>query len=322
VNDLNIIDQIKSQILLDTGTNEFEVLEFFIDEEAGGCGKAQHCYFGMNVAKVMEVIEAPKIEPKEHSQDPCFMGTIPLRGHIVPIIDLSVWLKIERLKNDYENVIITEFSRSVQGFIVSGVTEIHRFLWKDVIPPNEFINRLGTNVIIGTLIKDDHFIQLLDLEHIISVLNPESADLRWQTTVRAKNNYMALVAEDSPTIRLMLKKNLEHANFRTNIVNNGEEAFICLKEMEGLAEKEGKTIKDFIDIVIADIEMPQLDGFTLTKRIKEDKGLSKLPVILYSSIITDDLIHKGKSVGADHQICKPDMDKMAEFAIQLIEKKP
>ncbi|MBF0321147.1 MAG: chemotaxis protein CheV [Nitrospirae bacterium] len=321
MNDLNIIDQIKSQILLDTGTNEFEVLEFYIDENSeSGDRKAEHRYFGMNVAKVMEVIEAPKIEPKSHSQDPCFMGTIPLRSHIVPIIDLSVWLKINRLKNDYENVIITEFSRSVQGFIVSGVTEIHRFLWKDVIPPNEYINRLGTNVIIGTLIKDDHFIQLLDLEQIISVLNPESADQRWQTTVKAQKDYMALVAEDSPTIRLMLKKNLELANFRTNIVNTGEDALNWLKKTQEQAAKEGKGIGDFVDIVIADIEMPKLDGFTLTKRIKEDKALQKLPVILYSSIITDDLIHKGKSVGADCQVCKPDMDKMAEFAIQLIEK--
>ncbi|MBF0459418.1 MAG: chemotaxis protein CheV [Nitrospirae bacterium] len=319
MSDRNVIDEIKSQILLDTGTNEFEVLEFFLDE-LDGSGKVEHRYFGMNVAKVMEVIESPKIEPKEHSQDPCFMGTIPLRNHIVPIIDLSVWLQIDRHKNDYENVIITEFSRSVQGFIVSGVTEIHRFMWKDIIPPNEFINRLGTNVIIGTLIKDDHFIQLLDLEHIISVLNPESSEQQWYTSVKAQKNYMALVAEDSPSIRMMLKKSLEHSNFRTNVFNNGEDAFNYLKGMADQAAKEGKGIRDFIDVVISDIEMPKLDGFTLTKKIKEDKELCKLPVILYSSIITDDLIHKGKSVGADCQVCKPDMDKMAEFAIGLIEK--
>ncbi|WP_420265881.1 chemotaxis protein [Candidatus Magnetominusculus dajiuhuensis] len=315
---MNVIDEIKSQILLDAGTNEFEVLEFFLDEQDGG--KVVHRYFGMNVAKVMEVIESPKMEQKEHSQDPCFMGTIPLRNHIVPIIDLSVWLKINRHRSPFENVIITEFSRTVQGFIVSGVTEIHRFMWKDLIPPNEFINKLGTNVVIGTLIKDDHFIQLLDLEHIISVLNPESIQHKWQTSVVAKKNYMAVVAEDSSTIRMMLKKSLEHSNFRTNILNNGEDAFICLKEMADMAVKEGKDIRDFVDIVIADIEMPKLDGFTLTKRIKEDKELKKLPVILYSSIITDELIHKGKSVGADCQVCKPDIDKMAGYAIELIER--
>ncbi|KWT93566.1 chemotaxis protein [Candidatus Magnetominusculus xianensis] len=319
MSDKNVIDEIKSQILLDTGTNEFEVLEFFLDEH-GDSGKVEHRYFGMNVAKVKEVIEAPKMTQKSHSQDPCFMGTIPLRNHIVPIIDLSVWLKVNRHKSDYENVIITEFSRSVQGFIVSGVTEIHRFMWKDVIPPSDFINSFGMNVVIGTLIKDDHFIQMLDLEQIIAVLNPETAKQNWLTSVKAQKNYMALVAEDSSTIRMMLKKSLEHSNFRTNILNNGEDAFTCLKEMSDLALKEGKSIKDFIDIVIADIEMPKLDGFTLTKRIKEDKELSKLPVILYSSIITDELIHKGKSVGADKQVCKPDMDKMAGYAIELIEK--
>ncbi|MBF0515560.1 MAG: chemotaxis protein CheV [Nitrospirae bacterium] len=318
MSDKNVIDEIKSQILLDTGTNEFEVLEFYLDEQDRG-GKVEHRYFGMNVAKVMEVIESPKMLEKEHSQDPCFMGTIPLRDHIVPIIDLSVWLKINRHKSNYENVIITEFSRSVQGFIVSGVTEIHRFMWKDVVPPSEFINRMGTNVVIGTLIKDAHFIQLLDLEQIIAVLNPESAKRAWNTSVRAQKDYMAVIAEDSPTIRMMLKKTLEHANFRTNILNNGEDALTCLKELADMAVKEGRSIKDFVDIVIADIEMPKLDGFTLTKRIKEDKSLCGLPVILYSSIITDELVHKGKSVGADRQVCKPDIDKMAGYAIELIE---
>ncbi|MCG6551410.1 MAG: response regulator [Candidatus Magnetominusculus sp. LBB02] len=226
----------------------------------------------------------------------------------------------DRHKNDYENLIITEFSRSIQGFIVSGVTDIHRFMWEDVIPPSKFVNSLGVNVVIGTMIRDNHFIQLLDLEQIISVLSPESLKSNWQTSVKAQKNYMAVVAEDSPTIRMMLKKTLEHSNFRTNILTNGDEAFTYLRKTAELAAKEGRGIKDYIDIVISDIEMPKLDGFTLTKKIKEDAQLKDLPVILYSSIITAELIHKGNSVGADRQVCKPDLDKMAGFAIELIEK--
>ncbi len=317
---MNIIDQIKSEILLETGTNEFEILEFFLNENSSVNNSSESSYFGMNVAKVVEVIESPDLKQDDYAQNPCFLGTIPLRNLIVPVIDLSIWLGIERARKEHEIIIITEFSRSVQGFLVSGVTEIQRVQWKEVIPPGEFITRLGTSSIIGMVHKGDHFIQLLDLEHIISVLNPESAEETWKTTVKAKKNYMALVADDSPTIRLMLKKNLQASNFRTHLVNNGEEALIQLKEIAFKAQSENKSINDFIDIVIADIEMPQLDGFTLTKKIKNDSELNKLPVILYSSIITEELRHKGESVKADYQVSKPEMDKMAEMAIRLIEK--
>lgn len=320
VSELNIIDQIKSQILLETGTNEFELLEFYIHQQSGIDKSMEPNYFGINVAKVMQVIESPGLEHKDYAQNPCFLGTIPLRNHIVPVIDLSVWLGIQRLQNQYENVIITEFSQSVQGFLVSGVTEIHRVLWKDVIPPNKYITKIGAKAIIGTVYKDDHFIQLLDLEHIISDLNPESIEETWRTTVKAQKNYLAVVADDSPTIRLLLKKNLEAANFRTHLLDNGEEALVYLRSLAEQAGREGKSIGDTVDIVIADIEMPRMDGFTLTKNIKEHPDLCRLPVILYSSIITDELRHKGESVKADFQVSKPDMDKMAEMAIRLIEK--
>ncbi|MBF0606423.1 MAG: chemotaxis protein [Candidatus Magnetobacterium sp. LHC-1] len=316
---MDIIEQIKSQILLETGTNEFEILEFYIYEQSSVDTTTQPVYFGMNVAKVMQVIESPNLEQKDYSQNPCFLGTIPLRNLIVPVIDLSEWLGIERVRTDNEIVIITEFSQSVQGFLVSGVTEIHRVVWKDVIPPSEFINRIGSSSIVGMVIKDDHFIQLLDLEHIISDLNPESTEEMWQTSVRAQKNYIALIADDSPTIRLMLKKNLQIANFSTHIVNNGEEALVYLKQIAQKASDEGRDISEFVNIVISDIEMPQLDGFTLTRNIKEDPRLKRLPVILYSSIITDELRHKGESVKADYQVSKPDLNKMAEMAIRLIE---
>ncbi|MBF0343719.1 MAG: chemotaxis protein CheV [Nitrospirae bacterium] len=317
---MDVIEKIKSEILLETGTNEFEILEFYIYEQSSVDGSTEPCYFGMNVAKVMQVIESPNLQKKDYAQNPCFLGSIPLRNHIVPVIDLSEWLGIERVMTDNEIVIITEFSQSVQGFLVSGVTEIHRVIWKDVIPPSEFIQLAGSGSIVGLVIKDTHFIQLLDLEHIISDLNPESMEERWQTSVKAQKDYMALIADDSPTIRLMLKKNLQNANFRTHIVNNGEEALIYLKQLKQQAEMENKPISDYMDIVISDIEMPQLDGFTLTKNIKEDPKLKMLPVILYSSIITDELRHKGESVKADYQVAKPDLDKMAEMAIRLIEK--
>ncbi len=309
----------KQEILLETGTNEFEMLEFYIDELTKDDSGPERGFFGMNVAKVVEVIESPDLENKDYATNPCFLGTIPLRSLVLPVIDLSVWLGIERDKQAHENIIVTQFSNSIQGFLVSGVVEIHRLTWKDLIPPGRFIRHMNTKSIIGMVDARGYFIQLLDLEHIVSDLNPEAAEETWKTTIVASKRYKALVADDSPTIRKMLEKNLSGSNFQTNIVDNGEEAFSFLTRLKKQAREENKVVRDYLDVIISDIEMPLLDGFTLTKRIKEDPELQALPVILYSSIITDELRHKGESVKADFQISKPDMNKMAEKAINLIE---
>jgi len=310
----------EQEILLETGTNEFEMLEFYIDETSFDGKGSERCFFGMNVAKVMEVIESPNLKSESYAVNPCFLGTIPLRDLVLPVLDLSIWLGMERTSHEHENVIVTQFSNSVQGFLVSGVIEIQRLNWQDLIPPGKFIRMMETKSIIGMVKKEQHFIQLLDLEHIVSILNPKATEETWQTSVRAAENYKVLVADDSPTIRKMLEKNLTQANFEVEIVQNGEEAFQFLVALKNRAIEEQKDLSDYLDIVISDIEMPLLDGFTLTKQIKQDEVLNSLPVILYSSIITDELRHKGESVKADYQVSKPELNKMAEMAIKLIEQ--
>jgi len=126
------------------------------------------------------------------------------------------------------------------------------------------------------------------------------------------------VADDSATIRLMLKKSLTRAGITPTIASNGQEALETARALARQALAEGRSIHDFLDIVISDIEMPLMDGFTLTKNLKHDAVLRDLPVILYSSIITDELRHKGQSVGADRQISKPDLESIPETAVQLV----
>lgn len=308
----------RQDILLETGTNEFEMLEFYLDITSQENGDQEKLFFGLNVAKVMEVIESPDLEQKDYSVNPCFLGAIPLRNLVLPVIDLGVWLGMKRVKQKHENIIVTQFSNSTQGFLVSGVVEILRLNWQHLIPPGKFIRQLDTQSIIGMVDKKDYFIQLLDLEHIVSSLNPKSAEELWATSVKASKEYRALVADDSPTIRKILEKNLTQANFKVTIVNNGQEALEHLTDLK-TKTRDGKRIRELLDIVICDIEMPLLDGFTLTKHIKQDPLLGTLPVILYSSIITNELRHKGESVKADFQVSKPDLDQMAQKAIQLIE---
>lgn len=304
---------IDTGILLETGTNELEILEFFIDETTAD-GKEIKNYFGINVAKVMQVIETPNLEPPESAPHPSFMGTIPLRDLILPVLDLSVWLELAMPKTERDIVIVTEFSRTITGFLVSGVTEIHRVGWGEVIPPTSVISQ-STDAIVGLVDKGDHFIQLLDLETILTQIEPD-AGMEMPVSER---EYKVLVADDSATIRTMLETNLNEANFSPIVTTNGDEALKKIMALKAKAEEEDRDITEYVDIVVSDIEMPLMDGFSLTKNIKQDPVLRKLPVILYSSIITNELKHKGDSVGADLQITKPDLHLIPEKAIGLIE---
>ncbi|SKA77904.1 two-component system, chemotaxis family, response regulator CheV [Paucidesulfovibrio gracilis DSM 16080] len=300
----------QKEILLETGTNELEILEFFITEPAQGGKPPVTSHFGINVAKVMQVIESPNLEPPESAPHPSFLGNIPLRDLILPVLDLAVWLDINRSPDGMDIVIVTEFSQTVTGFLVSGVTEIHRVNWEEVIPPGTYLNSLGTGSIIGMVNMGDRFIQLLDLETILSEVNP--IDHHRPMDTMTESRYTALVADDSATIRLMLKNSLTSAGFDPIITVNGKEALATLTSME----EQGTPMPD---IIISDIEMPLMDGFSLTKEIKTHKIFQKLPVILYSSIITKELRHKGESVGADAQVSKPEMERIPEIASNLIE---
>ena len=293
---------IDTGILLESGTNELEILEFYINEIRNEGEEPVPNFFGINVAKVMQVIETPALEPPESAPHPSFMGTIPLRELILPVLDLSVWLEIDMPKTERDIVIVTEFSKSVIGFLVSGVTEIHRVGWGKVIPPSSIISK-NTDAIVGLIDKGDYFVQLLDLETILAQFTPDG-----ETEMAiSEKRYKILVADDSATIRMLVEKNLTKANFEPLITNNGEEALKTLLKFKAKAEAEGKDITEYVDLIVSDIEMPLMDGFSLTKNIKTDPVLQKLPVILYSSIITKELRHKGESVGANLQISKPDL---------------
>jgi two-component system chemotaxis response regulator CheV len=203
--------------------------------------------------------------------------------------------------------------------LVSGVSEIHGVGGPDVIPPSNALGLFDSWSILGLVERAGRFIQLLDLEHVLADLDPTAAEGSWKTSVRAGEAYTALVADDSATIRSMLRNNLEAANFRVEMTANGAEALERLTAIKAEARDRGVAVGEMLDVLISDIEMPLMDGFSLAKAVKSDPQLSALPVILYSSIITDELRHKGESVGADAQVAKPDLDQMARKAIDLIE---
>lgn len=301
-----------SEILLETGSNELNLIEFYIDERDPVTGEVVRDYFGVNVAKVLEVVENPGLVSGNSAVDPCFMGAIPLREQMLPVLDLGAWLNVDRVKVEHEVILVTEFNGVVTGFLVSGVTMIHRVSWSEIMPPNHYIAGLQSNCITGLVELGDRFVLMLDLEKILADLDPDNQNVNVADEVQAIGaGYTALVADDSTALRFIIRQHLEAAGYTVTTVNDGMEALEALNRFR----EEGS----HVDILVSDIEMPRMDGYTLTKNVKQNPNLN-LPVILFSSLIRDDQRHKGLSVGADDQITKPEFASLASRAESLIRE--
>lgn len=314
----------QTNILLEAGTNELEIVEFHLEEDASTPeGAPYRGYYGVNVAKVLEIIRMPKVTELPEVQHPSVLGAFNLRSHIIPLVDLSLWLGKQRAKGaEQPKVIVTEFNNVTTAFMVSGVNRIHRISWESVEPPNRYVAAVSNNSITGVVQLEGRIVFLLDLEKIVADLNPQLG-LRLDHAIdwAANTRYRALIADDSGLIREMLKDLMQKANFEVEAVNNGREAWDRLAELKTKGEQEGRPITDYVQVLVSDIEMPSMDGHNLCKRVKDDNYLNKIPVILFSSLITDKLRHKGMAVGADDQISKPEVTHLAKRALALIEGK-
>ncbi|UZP66849.1 chemotaxis protein [Desulfovibrio mangrovi] len=309
----------QTNILLESGTNELEIVEFFLDEVEVG-NETYRGYYGVNVAKVLEIIRMPSVTELPEGQHKSVLGAFNLRNHIIPLVDLSKWLNKNRGEVEPPKVIVTEFNNVCTAFLVSGVNRIHRISWEEVEPPNKYVASLSNYSITGVVKIDKRIIFLLDLEKIVADLNP-ALGLRLDEAIdwSANARYRAIIADDSGLIREMLRDLMEKANFDVEAMTNGREAWDRISELKAKAEAEGRSITDFVQVMVSDIEMPSMDGHNLCKRIKEDPHLKKLPVILFSSLITDKLRHKGDAVGADDQVSKPEVTHLAQRALALIQ---
>jgi len=314
-----------TKILLESGTNELEIVEFFL-EESTASGKTYVGYYGVNVAKVLEIIRLPDITEMPQAPHPCVLGTFNLRDKVVPLIDLGIWLGKDREVAASDKVVVMEFNRVVSAFRVSGVTRIHRLSWEQIEPPSLHVQRYSAHSVTGVVQLESRVVFILDMEKIVAELNPELAlkELDQEAFIEHHKEtpdkdmvFKALIADDSTTIRRMIGASLEKAGFEVTRTINGRIAWDTLQEWKEASIRENRPITDYVHILISDIEMPAMDGHSLTRKVKEDPVLKRLPVILFSSLITDSLRHKGDAVGADDQISKPEMLYLAERARNL-----
>lgn len=286
-------------ILLESGTNELEIVEFEV-----GTNK-----FGINVIKVKEILQPLPVTIIPHAH-PHIEGIIQLRGEVLPVVNMAKVLGTELQSTEQEQkFIVAEFNQQRVVFHVDNVSIIHRISWNQIEKPSDMYQG-GSSQIIGVVKHKEDMILLLDFERIMVDINPDSGiqmDAVKKLGKRERSDKKIIIAEDSPLLRKLLHETMNEAGYvNLEFFENGLDA---LNYLEAIA-KTTQNIEEHVQLVITDIEMPQMDGHHLTKKIKANSVLSKLPVIIFSSLITEDLRHKGDQVGAQDQISKPEIAEL------------
>ena len=295
----------ETNILLENGTNELEVLEFTLGNN----------HYGINVAKIREIQVYQPVTPVPNSH-PYVEGIFMPRDEMITVIDLRLALGMPR-SEEKGLFIITNFNKLNVAFHVDAVVGIHRVSWTDIIKPDSTVNAKDCGVSTGIIKLDNKLIVILDFEKIVTDISPETglkvSDIS-ALGERERNEAPIMIAEDSPLLSRMITDCLKKSGYTNLNVNmNGKEAWDKL-----VAYKEAGTLKNKVHCVITDIEMPEMDGHRLTKLIKTDEEMKDIPVIIFSSLVNEEMKRKGESLGADAQLTKPEIGHLVEAIDKLI----
>lgn len=284
-----------NEILLESGTNELEVIIFNI-----GTG-----IFGINVLKVREIINPLPITqiPRSHEY---VEGVIHLRDEVITVVNLAKVLHLPASEQpEQDKFIITEFNQIRIAFRVHSVSRIHRISWEQIDKPHT-LSASQQPYATGIIKLEENMAILLDFEKIVVEINPElggSIESLRSLGPRERSLKRIVVAEDSAVLRQLLKDTLTEAGYENLLFfENGKDAW---EHLEELANNDSIEPSDEVQLIITDIEMPQMDGHHLTKKVKNNLRLANIPVVIFSSLITQDLYHKGEQVGASSQVSKP-----------------
>ncbi len=287
----------QTEILLESGTNELEIMEFTIAGEL----------FGINVAKVREIMMITPVKPMQKAH-PVIEGIFKPRDEVITVIDLAKYLNLAPSENqDRDIFIVTHFNNQNFAFHVHTVVGIDRISWSKMQKPDRIIYGGEEGVATGIAEFEDRLITILDFEKIVAEISPETSiqyeDLK-KLGSRGRSEKCILIAEDSMLLSKMIVESLHRSGYNSTVkTDNGQEAWNYLQE----AKLSGDPIANHVSCIVSDIEMPLMDGHRLTKLIKSDPVLKSIPVVLFSSLINDEMKLKGKELGADEQISKPEI---------------
>ena len=294
-----------TKILLENGTNELEVLEFKLDGNA----------YGINVAKIKEIINYQEVTPVPNAH-PSVEGIFMPRDTMITAIDLKNCLQ-RGVSEPGGLFIVTNFNKLDIAFHVDSVIGIHRVSWREIIKPGTTISTSEDGVSTGIIKFDDRLIIILDFEKIVTDINPETglkvADIE-ELGERHRIDVPILIAEDSPLLNKLIVDSLHKAGY-VNLIHteNGQQAYDVIQE----CKKEG-TLKDHVQCIITDIEMPIMDGHRLTKLVKSDEETKNIPIVIFSSLVNDDMKRKGEALGANAQLSKPEIGNLVRVVDELV----
>lgn len=299
----------KEGILLESGTNEIEIMKFTIQGE----------FYGINVAKVKEIMMSERVKAMPHAH-PAVEGIFKPRDILITVIDLGFYLTNENLEHKPRDLfIVTNFNKMTVAFRVQSIEGISRISWKDIQKPDKTLSHGDEGVATGIAQCAGELVTILDFEKIVAEIAPETTIQMSEVEQlgdRPLCDKPLVIAEDSILLQKMIDDSLERAGFM-NVTNfsNGQEAWDYLNSIRNDPELYEK-----VNLVITDIEMPEMDGHRLTKLIKDDPNLKRLPVVIFSSLIDDQMRAKGEALGADEQLTKPEIGHLVHVIDRLLER--
>ena len=286
------------------GNSMFELLLFRLGEAAGSDRRE---LFGINVFKVREILVMPEITVMVNSP-PSVMGVANIRGQMITVINLPQIVGCNPTKG-LGILLVTEFARTTQAFAVEEVNEIVRLEWKNVLSAEGSGGGLVTSIArLDGSAENTRLAQVLDVEQILRDVFPHEHESPASTEVTSKVTLppgtVILAADDSAVARMMIEQGLKSMNVPYIMTKTGKEAWERLQMIANQAEAEGKTVKDKVALVLTDLEMPEMDGFTLTRNIKQDARFKNIPVVIHSSLTGTTNEDHVKKVGADGYVAK------------------
>ena len=299
----------KEGILLESGTNEIEIMKFTIQGE----------FYGINVAKVKEIMMSEKVKIMPHAH-PAVEGIFKPRDILITVIDLGYYLTGEELEHKPRDLfIVTNFNKMTVAVRVQSIEGISRISWKDIQKPDKTLSHGEEGVATGIAQCAGELVTILDFEKIVAEIAPETT-IQISEVERLGDRPLCdsplVIAEDSVLLQKMIDDSLERAGFmNVKNFNNGQEAWNYLETL-----RHDSDLYDKVNLIVTDIEMPEMDGHRLTKLVKDDPRLKKIPVVIFSSLIDDQMRLKGEALGADEQLTKPEIGHLVHVIDRLLER--
>ncbi len=299
------------------GTNKLEILLFTLGADSR-TGRRET--FGINVFKVREVMRTPPITAAPE-MPAAVEGMVSLRGSLVPVVDLARYACVGA-DSPREIMIVTEYNGHTQGFLVENVDTILRLDWSQMrVPPDMLMAQMGGLVTAVTELRDGRLVMMLDVEKVLSETTHYDDEFKFKDIRPLEApNATVFFADDSSVARKQIQRTLEVLNVKYFAAVNGRAAWDELERVAAYAMSTGRPVKDLVTLVLTDVEMPEMDGYILTKKIKSDPRFEGIPVVMHSSLSGMSNQQLGRSVGVDEYVPKFEPQRLAEVLGRLLLK--